>query len=268
MIGSILAILSSVVYSVGIILIQKRLHKTNNLSISLALVIVNTIIFWPLTVLFTNLRTVNFETIIIFLMAGILNPGISAPLYFKGMKLVGATINSAVVAVNPLIASVFAILFLGESLSVENWIGIVCVVTGVIFLERYLGNPVNAKGASRKGLIVAIFASLSFAISFITRKYSLIVCNDPLLLIALGQSSSLVLWSIFSHTSKTSLLSWREFRLFWKASLFMAVGGLLGLYALSFEKVSIVNPLTQTKPLFTLFFSYLYLKEFEHISKK
>jgi DME family drug/metabolite transporter len=268
MIGVILALLSSITWSIGIILTRQKSNEIDALSLSLFLVVVNNIVFWPLCLLFTNVATISLEAIIIFIVAGILAPGLHAPLYFKGMKILGATINSAIVAINPLISSILAVFLFGENLTVENWIGIVCVVTGIMFIENYLSTAESAERNSRKALIIPIVASFILSFSFITRKKGLIVLNEPLVGITLGQSFSLLLLSMFSYASKRCLLSWREVRLFWKASLFMVVGGLLSFYALALERVSIVNTLVQTQPLFVFIISYVCLKEVEHVSKR
>ena len=46
----------------------------------------------------------------------------------------------------------------------------------------------------------------------------------------------------------------------------MSLGWVLDFYALSHERVSIVNLLLQTQPLFVLFFASLYVEELEHVS--
>jgi uncharacterized membrane protein len=127
------------------------------------------------------------------------------------------------------------------------------------------------KRISKKGLIFPILAALTIALSLTARKYGLTIFNEPLFGVAIGYSSSLLLYlllSIFSTNKVGSAFSGKDFKLFWKGGVGLSLAWGLSFYALSQEKLSIVAPLMQTEPLFVLFFVYIYLKELEHISFK
>ena len=63
-----------------------------------------------------------------------------------------------------------------------------------------------------------------------------------------------------------SSFSQKDLKLFWKPGVGIAAGWLLSFFALSHEMVSIIVPILQTELLFILFFSYIFLKEYEKIS--
>jgi len=272
MIGIVLALLSALAFSLSIVLTGKRLHDSNFFSVALIVTVMGNIILWPLALLFTNLRTVNLEGVLFFVVAGILAPGIVRLLYYKGMEIVGTLVNASIFATYPMYSSVFAVLLLSETLALKNWIGIICIVVGAVFIERSLGKPrTGPKRYLQKGLVFPLLAGLIRALSAIISKQGLNIYNEPLLGIAIGYSATLfldLLSSIFSHTVRSSLFSRKDFRLFWKAGAFLALGWVLAFFALSHEMVSIVTPLTQTMPLFVLFFAYLYLKAMEPVSFK
>ncbi len=270
MIGVVLALLAALTYSLSAVLVRKRLDESNFFSVALVVTVMGNIILWPLALLFTNLRTVNLEGILFFVVTGILAPGIARPLYFKGMAVVGASVNASIFATYPMYSSIFAVLFLGEALPPEYWIGIICIVVGVIFIERSLGKPkTGPKRIFKKGLVFPLLASLTVAVSFITRKHGLNIYNEPLLGVTIGYSSTLLLYlllSVSSYTTRGSRFSGKDFRLFWKAGVCISLAWILAFYALSHERVSVVTPIMLTEPLFILFFSYLYLKQLERIS--
>ena len=77
------------------------------------------------------------------------------------MKTVGAPINAAISGIFPLFSSIFAVLLLGEALTPENWIGVICILVGIILIERSIhqGLPkIEPKRILRKGLIFPLLA--------------------------------------------------------------------------------------------------------------
>jgi len=154
----------------------------------------------------------------------------------------------------------------------ENFIGIILVTIGVLMLERGIRKLKSTSNISaRKGLIFPLLASLTMGFAFIPRKYGLTIYNEPLLAAAIGFSSSSLFYLILSKSSRSnlsSLFTLKDVKLFWKAGVFMSLGSIATLFALTSEKVSLVTSVMQTEPLFILFFAYLFLKELEQRSSK
>ena len=112
---------------------------------------------------------------------------------------------------------------------------------------------------------------LAITFSQIVRKEGLNIYNQPLLGVAVGYTTALIVYLAmlaFSNKSLTIDFSHKNIQLFWKPGAGIAVGWLLSFLALSQEMVSIVAPLLQTELLFILFFAYLFLKKLEKISLK
>jgi len=272
MIGTVLALLAALGYGLSVVLVRKKLDESNFIFATLVLTATGNIILWPLALLFTNLRTINLEGVLFFVIAGILAPGIARLGYYKGMEVVGVSVNTSIFATNPMYSSILAVLLLSEALAPENWIGIACIMVGVVLIERILSNPKSGpKRISKKGLVFPLTAALTVAFSALARKHGLNIYNEPLLGVAIGYSSSFLLYLLlttYSHTKLGYTLSGKDFRLFWKAGVGLSLAWILSFYALSQERLSIVAPLMQTEPLFVLFFVYIYLRELESISFK
>jgi len=222
--------------------------------------------------MFTDLNTLNPEGLLLFIAAGLLAPGIARLFYFKGMQTAGISTNASIFATYPIYTSIMAVLLLGEALSIEHWIGIVCVIAGVILIGRNINNnDAHTKRTSKKGLIVPVIGSLAIAFSQIVRKESLNIYNQPLLGIAMGYTTALIVYllvMVFSKTSRTRKFSRQDLHLFWKPGVGIAAGWLLSFLALSQEMVSIVVPILQTELLFILLFAYIFLRNLERISFK
>ncbi len=272
MFGIALALLSALAFGISQIFVRKKLDKSNFVYISLTVTIIGNIILWPLAIYFTNLSTINPEGLLLFIVAGLLAPGIARLFYFKGMETAGISANASIFATYPLYTSIVAILLLGEALSAENWIGLVCVVAGVIFVGRNINNGnTQTKCTSKKGFIVPMLGSFAIAFSQIVRKESLNIYNQPLLGVAVGYTTALIVYilvMVFSKDARTTRFSRQDLQMFWKPGVGIAAGWLLSFLALSQEMVSIVAPIMQTELLFIIFFAYIFLRKLEKFSFK
>jgi len=272
MFGVALALLSALSFGLSQILVRKNLEKSNFVYISLTVTIMGNVILWPLALTFTNLNTINLEGLLLFVFAGLLAPGIARLFYFKGMETAGISANASIFATYPLYTSITAILLLGETLTAENWIGLACIIAGVIFVGRTINNgDTQTKSTTKKGLIVPILGSLAIAFSQIVRKEGLNIYNQPLLGVAVGYSTSLIVYLLllfFSDGARASRFSRKDLQMFWKPGVGIAAGWLLSFLALSQEMVSIVAPILQTELLFILFFAYIFLRKLEKFSFK
>jgi len=272
MFGVALALLSALSFGLSQILVRKNLDKSNFVYISLTVTIMGNIILWPLALTFTNLNTVNPEGLLLFVFAGLLAPGIARLFYFKGMETAGISANASIFATYPLYTSITAILLLGETLTAENWTGLACIIAGVIFVGRSINNgDARPKSTSKKGLIVPVLGSLALAFSQIVRKEGLNIYNEPLLGVAVGYTTALIVYLLvmaFSKDARTTGFSRKDLQMFWKPGVGIAAGWLLSFLALSQEMVSIVAPILQTELLFILFFAYIFLRKLEKFSFK
>jgi len=272
MIGIALALLSALSFGLSLILVRRNLDKSNFVYISLTVTIMGNIILWPLALTFTNLSTVNPEGLLLFVFAGLLAPGIARLFYFKGMETAGISANASIFATYPLYTSIVAVSFLGEVLTAENWIGLACIIAGVIFVGRSINNSeTQPKSTSKKVFIIPILGSLAIAFSQIVRKEGLNVYNQPLLGVASGYTTALIVYLLviaFSKNTRASRFSRRDLQMFWKPGVGIAAGWLLSFLALSQEMVSVVASILQTELLFILLFAYIFLRKFEKFSLK
>jgi DME family drug/metabolite transporter len=272
MLGVALALLSAMSFGLSQILVRKNLEKSNYVYISLTITIMGNIVLWPLALYFTNLSTINLEGLLLFVVAGLLAPGIARLFYFKGMETAGISANASIFATYPLYTSIIAILLLGEKLTTENWIGLTCIIVGVIFVGRNIANiDGSLRNGSKKGLIIPILGSLAFAFSQIVRKEGLNIYNQPLLGVAAGYTTALIVYILIIKLSKnteTRRFSRQDLSIFSKPGVGIAAGWLLSFLALSQEMVSIVAPVLQTELLFILLFTYIFLRKIEKYSLK
>jgi uncharacterized membrane protein len=173
--------------------------------------------------------------------------------------------------VYPLYAALLAALFLSESLPLQNWIGVISIAFGVIFVKINYRNSNHGQKSMTRNLFFPALGGLSLAVSAILRKGALDKFNAPVLGVAVAYSVSFLLYAVMLAASiprRKELSLRRDLRLFWMAGVGQALSWILSFYALSTEKVSVVTPLLSIEPLFVVLLVYLYLREQEHASLK
>jgi drug/metabolite transporter (DMT)-like permease len=272
MIGIVLALLSAVASGLSVVLVRKHSAESNAFNMSLVITIVGMAIIWPLAIALPELGAVNLEGFLLFAVSGVLSPGLVRLFYYKGLRTLGASGNSAIFSVYPLYSALLAVVLLSEVLSGENWLGIFCIILGVVFIDLSIHGSNSAEGKTgRKSLIFPIIGGVTLGVSSIIRKSALNICNAPVLGVAVAYAFSLlpyVLILAFSVPTRKELVLKQDFRWFWIAGIGQAVSWTLAFYALSFEQVSITTPLLSIEPLFVVVFAYLYLRKLERVSPK
>ncbi|MFA5364668.1 MAG: EamA family transporter [Candidatus Bathyarchaeia archaeon] len=269
MIGIALALLSAFSFGLSQILVRKKLDKSNYVHISLTVTIMGNIVLWPLAILFTDFTEFNPTGLLLFIIAGALAPAISRLFYFKGMQTAGLSTNATVFSTYPIYTTTCAVLLLGETLTTPDWVGLAFILLGVIFVGKSINNNQTAIGNSKTRLIPPVIGSLAIASSQILRKEALNIYNQPLLGVAVGYATSLLVYFVILRFIKTDQkYTTKTLQAFWKPGIGIGIGWLLSFLALSQTNVSIVAPLLQTELLFILLFSYIFIRKIEKLTPK
>jgi drug/metabolite transporter (DMT)-like permease len=271
MIGSALALLSALASGLSVVLVGKHSRKSGAFNMSLMISCVGMVILWPLAVLLTNIGAANLDGLVLFAVGGVLSPGLVRLFYYGGLKKLGTPVNSSIFSVYPLYTSLLAVLLLSETLSLENWVGILCIAFGVVSVEMSSREIKGGEESTRKNLIFPILGGLTYGIASVIRKYALDVYNAPVLGVAVAYTFSLfpyLLILMLSTSTRKELSLKRDFRFFWVAGIGQALSWIFSFYALSYDEVSLIMPLLSVEPLFVAFFAYFYLREVERISPK
>jgi DME family drug/metabolite transporter len=271
MIGIILALLSAVASGFSIVVVRRNSAGSNAFNISLIITLVGLLVLWPLAFLMMGQETINVAGLVLFGLSGFLSPGIVRLFYYKGLRKLGAAMNSSVFSIYPLYSALLAVILLSESLSGANWVGILCIAAGVVFMQlSSRGNEAQEKRGT-KSLIFPVLGGITIAVGSVIAKYALTISDAPTFGVAEAYTLSLLpymLILIFSTTTQRELNLKRDLRYFWLAGIGQAISWILTFAALHFEKVSVTNPLISTEPLFVVFFAFFLLRKVEHVSNK
>ena len=194
---------------------------------------------------------------LIFAIVGIIRPALSTTLAISSIKIMGPTLTSTLTAVTPIFGAIFAILLLGEQLSLATAIGTSAVVAGAAVAAW------NPKGLGRTWPLWAIGlplgASLIRAIGHIGTKYGLLEVDSPSFAVLVGNTVSLGTSLLVFKPEPRSLLGMGNANLWFVAA---GISNALSLQflnnALAVGDVVAVMPIVSATPLFTLLMTFLY----------
>jgi uncharacterized membrane protein len=225
-------------------------------------------ILWLLLPFFTPISALWTPVSLVFVLAGIFAPGIGRTLSYVGIEKIGVARSVPIANSSPIFASVFAVLFLAEAWVLQNIVGTLLVISGVIILS--VAKP--AQGEWRKlDIIYPLVGAMAFGASAIMRKAGLGYVDIPVMAAAVTAGSA----ALFS----LALLQFRggkeAFKLTRRSAAWLFTAGLVNtaamlsvFYALSHGKVVIVEPLVSSNPVLTLILTAIFLRDLEAINMR
>lgn len=241
---------------------------------ALTVVSVSLVVYWSALLLqgvdFLGVTTFG---IALFAFTGLLATAIARVVTYTGVQRVGASINSAGVNTRPVFASLGAVIFLGEALSLQTAIGIVIVVAGLIALALSKGGDI--RGWEYTDLVFPIGAAIMFASGNVLRRYGLTVTDMTTLQgVAINETAGLIGLLVFIFVFRNEDIG--EFLSAPRAAYGYFVGcGLLSSVALFtlFEaldrgRVVVVDPISSPTSLFALLFTAILLRDVEQVTRR
>ena len=273
MLPELLALLGAFLFGLGTVLVRRGLEESNFLSATLTVTLIGTIVFCIVSLLLVPLTSVNSIGIVFFALAGLFAPGFAMLTHLKGVEMLGASMNASIFAAYPLFSSLLAVFVLGELPSLGILAGMICIIFGVVLIERNLyGTPVKSAKPTRTALAFPLSAALLLGFGYVLKKMGLNAYNEPILGVAVTYLSSMSLYTLLSALSTTvrrsMSVSRQSLQLFWKPGLILCAGHLCEYYALRYGDVSLVAPLMNIEPFFVFIFAYILLRELEKITHK
>ncbi len=271
MIGVLLALLAAITSAFCVILVRRNSANSNSFNMSLIITSVGLIVLWPMAIIFMGQETINLEGVLLFAVSGFLSPGIVRLFYYKGLRKLGASTNSAVFSIYPLYSALLAIVILSEILTGQNWIGIILIIFGVMTLQYC--SPTNGC-KEREGLrswIFPIIGGITIAIGSVISKFALNLSNAPIFGVAVAYTFSLLPYGLILLASKQTRIGLnlkQDLRLFWIAGIGQAISWTFTYAAFQFDQVATVNPIISSEPIFVVIFGYFLLRNIETVSKK
>lgn len=244
-------------------------HGADTLYFGLLVVATGAVTFWGVLLATGSGISISPSGIVIFAVGGLIGTALGRVTNLVGVDRVGASINSAIVATNPVIATVLAFFFLGESITLIQAGGVIVVVTGLIRLTIARGGDLG--GWQPRELVFPLAAAAAFGAGNVIRRFGLVVTSaDPMQAIAVNESAALVMlvaYAVAIRDTGIPPLPARAYGFFIASGLASALGLLMLFVALQSGRVAIVTTLSGTSTLFATALSAFVLRDLERVSR-
>jgi len=223
-------------------------------------------VLWLLFPFFADLSDLWTPASLIFVAAGIFAPGIGRTMSYVGIEKIGVARSVPIANSSPIFASILAVIFLAEIWLLQNIVGTLLVISGVVALS--MAKP--AQGRWRKfDVIYPAVGALAFGASSILRKAGLEYVAIPVLAgaVTAGTAAFFSFALLQFRGGKEALKLTRQSAAWlFPAAFFNTAATLSVFYALSHGKVVIVEPLVSCNPVLTLLFTAIFLRDLEAVN--
>ncbi|HLN87793.1 MAG TPA: EamA family transporter [Candidatus Limnocylindrales bacterium] len=255
-------------FSIAHILIRRGLVESNAMTGSFISLSMSAVVLWLSAPFFVPLSELLKPAAVIFVAAGIFAPGIGRTLSYVGIERIGVARSVPIANSSPIFASIFAVMFLAETWVLQNVIGTLLVIGGVVILS--ISKP--ARGEWRKiDVIYPLVGAVAFGASSTLRKAGLGFINIPLLAAAVTAGSAAIFSFILLHFQggkEAFKLTRRSAAWLFPAGCFNTAAMLSVFFALSHGKVVIVDPLVSSNPVTTLLLTSIFLRDVESLTAR
>lgn len=270
-----LALLTAAAWGMGSPLSKLGLERGGTpYQAAFTVVLVSTVTYWvALVVQGENLFGHPLWVLGLFVGTGLAATALARVLSFAGVERLGASINSAGINTRPVWASFMAVLFLGETITLQMSLGIIVVVIGLMALAFSDGGDIS--GWKRSQLAFPLVAALLFGAGNVARKYAFEATRITALEgVAINETAGLIGLVCFlvlrGNTTGTNLFQGprRAYMFFIGSGLLNALALFTLFEALNRGRVVLVDPLSSPTSLFAILFSFVFLRRIERVTAR
>jgi drug/metabolite transporter (DMT)-like permease len=266
--AEIVAIGSAMGWAADSVLVRFGLRKSNIFAAMLVSYVVSVSCMWTYLIATTSLDFLASPAMIYYLISGCIQPLFARALFYEGITRIGVARAGPLRGIEPLFAMAIAVVVFHEQPGWLVFLGTILIVASLWLISG------KQQGEKNWRLIHALFpisAALISAISQSLRKQALHIIPDPFVAVAMVTTVSLILLLAFVFTTqRTAQLKMQRdgFRFFLCASLIATTAQVANFIALARGELSVIIPLLNTTPLFTVFFSAVFLRAVETINAR
>ena len=266
--AELIAVFSAMGWAGDSILVRFGLRKSNIFAAMFISYAVSVACVWAYLFATTSLEFLKSPAMVYYLISGCLQPLFARALYYEGITRIGVARAGPLRGVEPFFAALAAIIVFAEQPGLLVYLGTSLIVGSLWLISG------KQQGDAQWRLIDAalpIGAALFSTISQTLRKKALAIIPDPFIAVAVVTTVSLVLLMGFVlATARTRQLRTERnsFAFFLVAALVAVVSQVLNFIALGRGQLSVIIPLLNTTPLFTVLFSALFLRGIEVVNSR
>ncbi|MCH7914018.1 MAG: DMT family transporter [Deltaproteobacteria bacterium] len=266
--GEFLAILSSIGWAADSILIRRGSQSSNIFGAAFLSYFVTTLCLWFYITLFSSLHLLWSSATIYFVLSGLLQPLLARILYYVGIQRLGVSRAGPLRGTGPLFAVIVAVIFLNERPNYFVYGGTILTVAGAWLILMRMREEGEWKPFDT---VFPLGAALIAAVSQSLRRTGLLMLGNPFIGATITNSTSLIVYLIsLLVLGKIHLIRLHRASLpyFGSAAFISAGSQILVFVALSRGEVSVMVPLFNTTPFFSVLFTTIFLRDLERVTSR
>ena len=268
--AELFALANAFLFALHNLLTKKALRTSSPATAVISSLLINIVFLWGLTFLVVPLSSVNSASILIFVVVGFFQPGLTRLLTYKGIDALGVALTDPIRATTPLFSAMMAILFLGEDITLAVVVATLMIIAGITLLSWRAGSMKLTGSAVY--LWYPIAASALAGASQVVRKFGLAAVPHPFIAAAVTATSSLIvslltMWYV-EKTQETWKMNRKCFGWFLAAGVIVSLAMICIYSALDLGKVSVVIPISSTGPFFSLILTAIFLRDVERVTPR
>jgi drug/metabolite transporter, DME family len=262
------ALVNAFLFALHNLFTKKALRYSNPATGVISSLLINIIFLWGISIVFVPLSSLTSTSILIFVLVGLFQPGLTRLLTYKSIDTLGVALTDPIRATTPLFSAMMAIIFLGETITLPIVVATFMIIAGITLLS-WRGGSMKLVG-SAVFLWYPIMASALAGATQVVRKFGLAAVPHPFLAAAVTATSSLVVSILTLWYVEKSQETWKMNRqCFWwylAAGITISFGMVCIYYALDLGQVSVVIPIASTGPFFSLILTAIFLRDVERVT--
>lgn len=262
--AGLFAIASCVLYGGGHVFVRRALAFTNSYSAAMLAFQVNALLLWLLTLFIFPSSIVLSSTLLIFILDGALIAPTGRMALYEGFDRVGVSRAAPISGSSPLFAALLAVIFLREKLTLPILLGTISIVLGIAFISQQEGAHHKFR---RRDILFPLLAAFVWGVGPNIRRWGITSGVHPVLGAAISSSMAAILVPVMLHSiGRSPYLDRKACAYIIPAGIINGLGFLLNFFALGRGEVVVVAPLLAIYPLFSLLFSFIFLRKMERIT--
>ena len=263
--AEIVAICSAMGWAIDSVLVRFGLRQSNIFAAMLMSYAVSITCVWSYLIATTSLEFLKSPAMIYYVISGCMQPLFARALFYEGITRIGVARAGPLRGIEPLFAAAIALIVFNEQPGLQVYAGTVLIVASLWLIS---GKQEKDKRWRYLDALLPIGAALISAVSQTLRKQALHIIPDPFVAVAMVTTVSLLLLLGFVFTTGRAQqlrMSRSSFQFFLCAAMVATAAQVANFIALGRGQMSVIIPLLNITPLFTVFFSAVFLRKVETV---
>ncbi len=264
-IGVSAALISAAAWAIGAVLYKKFGENVSSLGMNLAKGAINLVLL-AVSLLLLGSGHMDVNTFVLLGVSGLVGISLGDTFFFEALQKLGPHVLVVLSLLGQVLTVLFAIVFLGEHLTVSMWVGVLMVLGGIAFVV-YTRVSATTRKNSVGGIVYGVLSVLCMSASVIIAKKGLteVSALQATFVRMLWGTAGLLAWGLATRQIGAWVEPFKEMKLMKNFFLLVCLVSFGGFWlfhvAVKNVEVSVANTLSSTEPLFVIPLAALFLKE-------